>query len=226
MINSLIERGQLWRLATASVLHANPLHLMINCYSLNSIGPTAESLGGPKRFLAVYLTSADRSCEFSVAVFVIRHKRMVRGGNEDLIQIAQVIALNMVLQSCRLCHKKKGQVWLLFAKSGSLWVAWHHQHHIKGKSFWYLPESAHLSWNSRPRDLQVPIHAFVASAFIHNQWLILAPRSAQVVALQGHFSSINLPLPSDEEDTYTWDIAGRSHPSFQSAPTWDALRPK
>lgn len=171
----------------------------------------------------------------------------------------------------KLCHKKKGKVWLLFAKSGSLWVAWHHQHHIKGKSFWYLPESAHLSWNwrcllirlrilvesfvkcnlgnsqlasfwfdswspfgplikfigpDRPRDLQVPIQAFVASTFIHNQWLILAPRSAQVVALQSHFSSINLPLPSDEEDTYTWDIAGRSHPSFQIAPMWDALRPK
>ncbi|KAL1188222.1 RHOMBOID-like protein 10 [Cardamine amara subsp. amara] len=117
-INSLIERGQLWRLATASVLHANPMHLMINCYSLNSIGPTAESLGGPKRFLAVYLTSAIASSAMSywfnkapsvgasgaifglvgsVAVFVIRHKRMVRGGNEDLMQIAQVIALNMTL---------------------------------------------------------------------------------------------------------------------------------
>ncbi|ESQ34205.1 hypothetical protein EUTSA_v10008135mg [Eutrema salsugineum] len=117
-VNSLIDKGQLWRLATSSVLHANPMHLMINCYSLNSIGPTAESLGGPKRFLAVYLTSAIASSAMSywfnkapsvgasgaifglvgsVAVFVIRHKRMVRGGNEDLMQIAQVIALNMTL---------------------------------------------------------------------------------------------------------------------------------
>lgn len=117
-VNSLIDRGQLWRLATSSVLHANPMHLMINCYSLNSIGPTAESLGGPKRFLAVYLTSAVASSAMSywlnkapsvgasgaifglvgsVAVFVMRHKQMVRGGNEDLMQIAQVIALNMTL---------------------------------------------------------------------------------------------------------------------------------
>ncbi|KAH0916062.1 hypothetical protein HID58_030508, partial [Brassica napus] len=124
-VNSLIDRGQLWRLATSSVLHANPMHLMINCYSLNSIGPTAESLGGPKRFLAVYLTSAvaktilrvlgsamsywlNKSPSVgasgaifglvgSVAVFVMRHKQMVRGGNEDLMQIAQVIALNMTL---------------------------------------------------------------------------------------------------------------------------------
>ncbi|CAA7033407.1 unnamed protein product [Microthlaspi erraticum] len=117
-VNSLIDRGQLWRLATCSVLHANPMHLMINCYSLNSIGPTAESLGGPKRFLAVYLTSAVASSAMSywfnkapsvgasgaifglvgsVAVFVMRHKKMVRSGNEDLMQIAQVIALNMAL---------------------------------------------------------------------------------------------------------------------------------
>ncbi|VVB15067.1 unnamed protein product [Arabis nemorensis] len=117
-VNSLIDKGQLWRLATACVLHANPMHLMINCYSLNSIGPTAESLVGPKRFLAVYLTSAIASSAMSywlnkapsvgasgaifglvgsVAVYVIRHKRWVRGGNENLMQIAQVIALNMAL---------------------------------------------------------------------------------------------------------------------------------
>ncbi|CAN6816492.1 unnamed protein product [Brassica oleracea] len=86
-VNSLIDRGQLWRLATSSVLHANPMHLMINCYSLNSIGPTAESLGGPTRFLAVYFTSAIAT------VFVMRHKQMVRGGNENLMQIDQTLGL-------------------------------------------------------------------------------------------------------------------------------------
>ncbi|CAN8291373.1 unnamed protein product [Cochlearia groenlandica] len=117
-VNSLIDKGQIWRLATCSVLHANPMHLMINCYSLNSIGPTAENLGGPKRFIAVYLTSAITSSAMSywfnkspsvgasgaifglvgsLAVFVVRHKRMVRGGNEDLMQIAQIIALNMTM---------------------------------------------------------------------------------------------------------------------------------
>ncbi|XP_010531971.1 PREDICTED: RHOMBOID-like protein 10, chloroplastic [Tarenaya hassleriana] len=117
-VNSLINKGQLWRLATSSVLHANPMHLMINCYSLNSVGPTAESISGPKRFLAVYLTSAIASSAMSywlnkapsvgasgaifglvgsVAVFVLRHKGMVRGGNEDLQQIGQVIILNMAM---------------------------------------------------------------------------------------------------------------------------------
>lgn len=33
----------------------------INCYSLNSIGPTMEHLSGPKRYLAIYMTSAIAS---------------------------------------------------------------------------------------------------------------------------------------------------------------------
>lgn len=57
-INSLIDRGQFWRLATSSLLHANLTHLAFNCFSLNSIGPMVEMLTGPRRFLAVYFSSA------------------------------------------------------------------------------------------------------------------------------------------------------------------------
>ncbi|KAK7246843.1 hypothetical protein RIF29_41713 [Crotalaria pallida] len=117
-INSLIDQGQLWRLATSSFLHANIGHLMVNCYSLNSIGPTVESFSGPRRYLAVYFASAIASsamsyrfCKMpavgasgaifglvgSVAVFVLRHKDIVGGGKEDLLHIARVIALNMVI---------------------------------------------------------------------------------------------------------------------------------
>ncbi|KAH1051894.1 hypothetical protein AAZX31_08G183100 [Glycine max] len=117
-INSLIDKGQLWRLATSSFLHANIGHLLVNCYSLNSVGPTVESFSGPRRFLAVYFISAIASsatsywfCRMpavgasgaifglvgSVAVFVLRHKDLVGGGKKDLQHIAQVIALNMVI---------------------------------------------------------------------------------------------------------------------------------
>ncbi|TYI98370.1 hypothetical protein E1A91_D01G209600v1 [Gossypium mustelinum] len=117
-INSLIEKGQIWRLATYSLLHANIRHLMVNCYSLNSVGPTVANLSGPRRFLAVYLTSAISSAATSywfckapavgasgaifglvgsVAVFVMRHRGMIRDAKEDLQHIAQVIFLNMVI---------------------------------------------------------------------------------------------------------------------------------
>ena len=32
--------------------------MQFNCFSLNSIGPTVELVTGPRRFLAVYFTSA------------------------------------------------------------------------------------------------------------------------------------------------------------------------
>ncbi|XP_052204768.1 RHOMBOID-like protein 10, chloroplastic isoform X2 [Diospyros lotus] len=117
-INSLIDKGQLWRLATSSLLHANIGHLLVNCYSLNSVGPTVESISGPRRYLAVYITSAIASSAMSYwlckspavgasgaifglvgsfAVFVLRHRGLVRGGKEDLKHIAHVIVLNMVI---------------------------------------------------------------------------------------------------------------------------------
>ncbi|XP_022762883.1 RHOMBOID-like protein 10, chloroplastic [Durio zibethinus] len=117
-INSLIDKGQIWRLATSSLLHANIGHLMVNCYSLNSIGPTVEHISGPRRFLAVYTASAISSAATSywfckapavgasgaifglvgsVAVFVMRHRGMIRDAKDDLQHIAQVIFINMVI---------------------------------------------------------------------------------------------------------------------------------
>ncbi|KAF9685024.1 hypothetical protein SADUNF_Sadunf03G0011300 [Salix dunnii] len=90
----------------------------VNCYSLNSIGPTIENLSGPRRFIAVYITSAIASSAMSywfcrapavgasgaifglvgsLAVFVIRHRKMIGGGKEDLQSIAKVIFLNMMI---------------------------------------------------------------------------------------------------------------------------------
>ncbi|KAL4197053.1 hypothetical protein AMTRI_Chr04g186230 [Amborella trichopoda] len=117
-INSLIDKGQLWRLATSSILHANIGHLMVNSYSLNSIGPAVEGICGPKRFLAVYIASAIASSAMSYrfckapavgasgaifglvgsfTVFILRHRSLNEGGWQDLQHIAQVIVLNLVI---------------------------------------------------------------------------------------------------------------------------------
>ncbi|GJN13208.1 hypothetical protein PR202_ga31553 [Eleusine coracana subsp. coracana] len=87
-----------------------------NCFSLNSMGPTVEMLTGPKRFLAVYFTSAlagslmsYRYCEFpavgasgaifglvgAYAVYMWRHKRFLGNGKESLEHIGRVVVLNM-----------------------------------------------------------------------------------------------------------------------------------
>ncbi|KAL4588479.1 hypothetical protein LXL04_001370 [Taraxacum kok-saghyz] len=117
-INGLIDKGQLWRLVTPAFLHANLGHLMINCYSLNSIGPTMEHLSGPTRYLTIYMASAISSSGMSYrfskapavgasgaifglvgafAIFVLRHNNMVKGGVGDLKHVARVIALNMAI---------------------------------------------------------------------------------------------------------------------------------
>ncbi|XP_073105459.1 RHOMBOID-like protein 10, chloroplastic isoform X3 [Elaeis guineensis] len=91
---------------------------MVNCFSLNSIGPIVEKLSGPRRFLAIYFSSAITSSMMSYrfchspavgasgaifglvgsfAVFVLRHRGLTGGGKQDLKYIGQVIALNMVL---------------------------------------------------------------------------------------------------------------------------------
>ncbi|KAK6156952.1 hypothetical protein DH2020_011200 [Rehmannia glutinosa] len=117
-INGLISKGQLWRLVTSSFLHANIGHLLVNCYSLNSIGPSVENICGPKRHLTIYITSAIASSAMSYwfctspavgasgaifglvgsfAMFVLRHRGMVKGTEGDLKHIAQVIVLNMAI---------------------------------------------------------------------------------------------------------------------------------
>ncbi|XP_022868411.1 RHOMBOID-like protein 10, chloroplastic isoform X1 [Olea europaea var. sylvestris] len=117
-INNLIDKGQLWRLATSSFLHANIGHLMINCYSLNSVGPAVEKICGPRRYLPIYITSAIASSAVSYwfskapaigasgaifglvgsfAMFVLRHRGVVKGTEGHLKHIAQVVMFNMAI---------------------------------------------------------------------------------------------------------------------------------
>ncbi|KAL8155923.1 hypothetical protein AgCh_001104 [Apium graveolens] len=117
-INSLIDRGQLWRLVTSSFLHANIGHLLINCYSLNSIGPTVEKLSGRGRYMAVYVTSAVAGTSMSYwfckapavgasgaifglvgayAMFIFRHRYLNDESGEGLQHVARIIMLNAVI---------------------------------------------------------------------------------------------------------------------------------
>ncbi|KAL3700856.1 hypothetical protein R1sor_018878 [Riccia sorocarpa] len=117
-VNSLIDKGQFWRLLTPAVLHANVFHLFVNSYSLNSIGPPVEAFAGPLRFSAVYMISALSSTTLSyclckspsvgasgaifglvgaLAVFLFRHRNMMVGGQQSLKQVGRIIILNMLL---------------------------------------------------------------------------------------------------------------------------------
>jgi rhomboid protease GluP len=65
--NELILTGQLWRLVTPVFIHAGPLHLFVNMYSLFALGPAVERFFGSPRMLALYLISGVSGVIFSLA---------------------------------------------------------------------------------------------------------------------------------------------------------------
>lgn len=55
--NSLILRGQYWRLLTPIFLHIGIVHLLFNSYALNLFGREVEGLFGTIRFAVIYFLS-------------------------------------------------------------------------------------------------------------------------------------------------------------------------
>jgi len=53
-VNQLIAQGQVWRLLTATFLHADILHLLFNLYALSALGYHVEGYLGHGRFLVIY----------------------------------------------------------------------------------------------------------------------------------------------------------------------------
>lgn len=52
--NLLIIKGEYWRFVTPIFLHANLVHLLVNCYSLYAVGIFVEKIFGHFRFTLVY----------------------------------------------------------------------------------------------------------------------------------------------------------------------------
>ena len=118
-VNSLIAAGQLWRLLTPALLHGGVVHLLVNCYSLHQIGPEAERLLGPQRFLSLYVFSAvtGNVASFylsphpgvgasgaifgllgSLAFHFARHRDLLgRTGERQLRSLTFIVALNLLL---------------------------------------------------------------------------------------------------------------------------------
>ncbi len=116
-VNQLIALGQVWRLLTATFLHADILHLLFNMYALGSLGYQIESYFGRGRFLAIYilaglwgsLASYATSSEISVgasgaifglagatAVYFLRYRENFGdAGRSTLRTMLALIAFNL-----------------------------------------------------------------------------------------------------------------------------------
>jgi membrane associated rhomboid family serine protease len=75
-----LTASQPWRMITSIFLHSptNPLHLVLNMYSLYVLGPTIETLLGRVRFLVLYLVSGFAG---SVAVLLLAPESAVLGAS-------------------------------------------------------------------------------------------------------------------------------------------------
>ena len=56
-VSALVWSGEIWRLLTATFLHANLLHLLLNMYGLHLLGSVLEREIGTWRFLVVYFAT-------------------------------------------------------------------------------------------------------------------------------------------------------------------------
>lgn len=57
-VNSLIDKGQYYRLITCAFLHGGLIHLGLNMYALYALGPLVEKIYGKFKYLSIYLFSA------------------------------------------------------------------------------------------------------------------------------------------------------------------------
>ncbi len=115
--NAAISAGQYWRLITPIFIHANLLHLFVNCYSLYVIGPPVEAPFGYARFLIIYLLSGVAGVVLSFALspnisvgasgaifglvgalaeYLFRHReRFGRMGRQRLMNLLVIIGINL-----------------------------------------------------------------------------------------------------------------------------------
>ena len=116
-VNSLIDKGQVWRLITCAFLHGGLIHIFFNMYALKILGPEIEYVYGKIKYLVIYLLSAIAASIFSyifgpqsvsvgasgaifglfgaMLIFGIKHrKQMVKA---YMMNILQVIFVNVII---------------------------------------------------------------------------------------------------------------------------------
>lgn len=115
-VNSLIRGGDYYRLLTCAFLHGGFIHLAVNMYALNALGPLVEKVYGRIKFLIIYFVSAFVASIFSFsfsssisvgasgaifgllgATLIFAYKMRNKIGTKMVSNILSVIALNAFL---------------------------------------------------------------------------------------------------------------------------------
>ena len=116
-VDSLIDKGQVWRLITCAFLHGGLIHIFFNMYALKILGPEIEYVYGKIKYLVIYLLSAIAASIFSyifgpqsvsvgasgaifglfgaMLIFGIKHRKQM--GKAYMMNILQVIFVNVII---------------------------------------------------------------------------------------------------------------------------------
>jgi rhomboid protease GluP len=115
-VNELISSGEYYRLITAMFLHGGMMHLLLNMYALNALGPFVEKVYGSTKYVIIYFVAGIVSSIFSYmfsegvsigasgaifglfgAVFIFSLKMKDRVGKGMLKNIISVIGINIFI---------------------------------------------------------------------------------------------------------------------------------
>lgn len=98
-------------------------------------------------------------------------------------------------------------------------------------SFWFdswtpLGQLINLIGPLGPRSLRIRKYATVADAIHGTNWSLPHPRSQQEVDLHAYLTTISLPLDGEVDDELEWVAGNYPLRTFNSATTWEVLRPR
>lgn len=115
-VNELISSGEYYRLITAMFLHGGLMHLLLNMYALNALGPFIEKVYGSAKYVIIYFVAGIVSSIFSYmfsegvsigasgaifglfgSVLIFSLKMKDRVGNGMLKNIVSVIGINIFI---------------------------------------------------------------------------------------------------------------------------------
>ncbi|CAA7061787.1 unnamed protein product [Microthlaspi erraticum] len=113
-------------------------------------------------------------------------------------------------------------IWMIFASSGSLWVAWAYKHILKGRLFWNpsLQVSGSWIWKSllKLREVARPhlfckVNSGTSALFWHDNWTGLGPLIDLTGANGPRITGIQrLATVSQACSNSSWSISGGRHP--------------
>jgi membrane associated rhomboid family serine protease len=88
LVKTLVAEGELWRIWTVTLVHADFLHLGFNMYALYLVGPLVEQIYGSPRMVVVYLVAATGG---SVASFALSEGNVVVGASGAIFGLFGVL---------------------------------------------------------------------------------------------------------------------------------------